>query len=225
ESGTAVIKTDSSEPQQVLAEQLSAEQIKEQVSERFRHRLVPVVVLDVHLLALLGMAAEKDSVALPDATRQIKIVKRESDRVGGLTGVHTITTAQIPFVVENLPRTAVIIATTSDDEADDEETDNDQGDTIVTNNSKNPRAFFYGYRSGTFMKDGRIAPARRIALLFPAEAAAQATDIGWEIFDRTIELAGKAATINDVFQAEWAEIRERRRHHHRAAIDLNHPPE
>jgi hypothetical protein len=226
EPRTTVIEADSPEPQQILAEQLSAEQIQEQVSERFRHRLVPVIVLDVHLLALLGMAADKDSVALPSATRQIKIVKRESDRVGGLTGIHTITTAQIPFAVKNLPRTAVIIATTIEDETDvDEEVDNDEGDTIATNSSKNPHAFFYGYRSGTFMKDGRIAPARRIALLFPAEAAAQATDIGWEIFDRTIELAGKAATINDVFQAEWAEIRERRRHHHSAAIDLNHPPE
>lgn len=229
----SAVAPDESEEQR----KIEVREITEQVREHFCNRLIPVVVLDAHLLAPLDMAtekdtiapleitAEKDRVAPPDALQQIKIVKRESDRVGGLTGEQKITKAQLPYGVRNLPRTAVIIATMDDNTEDGEETDSEGSEAGASADNKNLRAFFYGYRSGTVMKYGKIAPARRIALLFTEEVAAQATPIGWEIFDRTIELAGKAGAINDVFQAEWAEIRERRRRYHGAEKDLDHPPE
>lgn len=174
------------------------------VRKHFRNRLVPIIVLNKNLLAPLDMVGDGDVKPLANPTNQITIVERESDRVGGLEGVQTITGGQLNDAVSGLTRSALKIATFNNDEN---------------------LAFFFGYRSGAEMKRKKNAPARRIALLFDASALAKATEKGWELFDWAMDFAGKAATINDVFQAEWGEIRERRRRHNFATDDADSPPE
>ncbi|MBI3652167.1 MAG: hypothetical protein HY231_14195 [Acidobacteria bacterium] len=177
--------------------------VANQIGELFRDRLLPIIVLDQHLLWPIRMAAENSFVGIIGDATSIKIIKKESDRVGGLQGEQTVSAAQIRCAVPQLSREALKIATL--DEAEN-------------------LTFFYAYRSGAGMGSGKRAPARRIALLFNAEVVAQATEAGWQLLDAALELAAKAGTFQDVFHAEWPEIKERRRKQGMVEVHNELPP-
>jgi hypothetical protein len=180
------------------------EPLTAQIGELFGDRLLPVVVMNQYLLEPLKMAERHGMVGLIGEARQVKIVETEKEQVCGLVGKQTISSEQLHYAVPNLPKSALKIATVDDDE---------------------DLAIYYVYRAGAEMPGGKRAPARRIALFFDAAVTAQATDAGWSIFDSAIELAAKAGNFNDVFRAEWAEVKERRAIHQIPTPDGEHPPD
>jgi hypothetical protein len=161
------------------------------LTDLFRNRLIPIVILGDHLLAGMGMVDEENLKPVTGVdSRYVQIIEEESQRLSGLPERLFVSDQAIQNSAIHINKNALKLATL------------DQAGRF---------AICFGFGSGTPLGNQKLAAGRRVALLFDDEVVRQLQEDGWRLFDAAIELAGKASTFNDVFRAEWQEIRMRRR--------------
>ncbi|MEW6126637.1 MAG: hypothetical protein AB1757_06320 [Acidobacteriota bacterium] len=165
---------------------------------------LPIIVMGEHLLAGMKMCATTDLVFDSHGSNSVKILDPSNMMARGLSGIVSVSREPIKDAVINLYRADVVVAS--------------------INNGGN-KAFLFGYRTGSKMHGGTIAPARRVGIMFSAEIARNAKEGGWLLFEGAIDWATKASAFADVFRAEWREIQERRRQHQMSQeAEKNYPP-
>lgn len=188
---------------------ISATVNAEKVGEKFRHVAVPVVVTGTALLAEMKMI-DPDKQDCGEARKQTKVNIKDPYHplAGGMKEIKNICSEEI---------TLPWVASQQDPENPGQKSPLDMVEIATLENDIN-KVVLFGYRSGSTMAGGMIAPCKRVHLPFDYNISDKSKLKGddwdyWQLFNNTIHWAAGVVGVrqfDEVFKEEWQEIHRRR---------------